>query len=221
MIKPLLNYINLETGKWMAIHYPDYLPVKLKLKKGAFVTRSVFSKSVGDKCRVSILLEGDQSNSYLWALIYWTADGDSIADLDELGSEEILDSKGWMQLTDERLVADDLPFDDRRLLIVEEPSLELQSTAIAEWKKTEIYSKSRELLAKQMRKKNPLVTDEEIDAEDMKGIKVTYTLWQAIDEVLILSEQDLSHASDFLLKKIFYLIEKYAIPFLEIKLRNN
>lgn len=153
MIKPLLNYINLETGKWMAIHYPDYLPVKLKLKKGAFVTRSVFSKSVGDKCRVSILLEGDQSNSYLWALIYWTADGDSIEDLDELGSEEIFDSKGWMQLTDERLVADDLPFDGRRLLIVEEPSLELQSTAIAEWKKTEIYSKSRELLAKQMRKK--------------------------------------------------------------------
>ena len=54
----------------------------------------------------------------------------------------------------------------------------------------------------------------------MKGIKVTYTIWKAIDEVMILSEQDLSQASDLLLKKIFYLVEKYAVPFLEMKLRN-
>jgi hypothetical protein len=73
------------------------------------------------------------------------------------------------------------------------------------------------MLARQMQKKNPMVSDDEIDAEDMKGIRVTFTTWTAIGEVMEFNDQELSEIAGPLLKKIFYLIEKYAIPFLEEK----
>jgi hypothetical protein len=116
MIRSILNYIKVETAKWMSDHNPDYLLVKQKSRSVTSSKHLVFCNRINDKHSAWILIGGESSSSFLWALIYWTTEGDSIEDLDNISTSEIIDSKGCMQLTDEQLVGDDLPWDGARLL---------------------------------------------------------------------------------------------------------
>jgi hypothetical protein len=131
------------------------------------------------------------------------------------GSKDSVPLTGGLQLTEKSLVGDDLPLDGRRLLVVEDPPVEVQDFAIGEWKKTEIYRKSRELLVQQMRRKNPSVSEQEIEAEQQRGSRVAFKTWGYIERAIELDEKLLSDTADPLLKKIFYLLEKYGLPFLD------
>lgn len=222
MIKALRNYVNVKLADWMAIYHPDFRKVKLKLSGTAYAGCNVFFKQANEKKKAWIVVGGDADSASLVALLCWSIDGyDWGKDWEKFDrwTETSHPSTGFVQLTDSVLVGDDLPLDGARLLCVADPSMELQNFALSEWKKTEIYRKSRELTATKMRAQNPQVTDEEIDQKKEKGLRALYSTWSAIADVVSLDDEILGKAVDPLLNsKLYYLLEKYGFEFLDKKL---
>ncbi len=134
-------------------------------------------------------------------------------------AEVISARRGWMHLMDEELIGDDIPGDGDNTLALGTPPLTLQQAAFDAWQNNDFYARERPLLGQQMRKKNPLVTDSEIEAELERSNRATFQCdWLAIERAIKFNEELLRQLTDGLLKKYFYLLEKYALPFLESKL---
>jgi hypothetical protein len=211
-----LNFIIENTAGWMSTEHTDFSLLKKGGKKGARKNITFVKRRDENRC-VWIKITGDNSETLL-VIIYWAQRGDSFDDLNNLSEEEANATRGWIQLMDSELIDDDLPFDGGRLLYLGDPPLEIVQAAIAEWHKTDIFTRERQLLALQMKKKNPAVTDEEIDAEQYRCHLISFQSWSAIEMALKLNEEQLKQVTDGLLRKIQYHLDKHALPFLETKL---
>ncbi len=201
----------------MADRHPDYRVEKRGGKAGA--RKSITFSKRSDEQRCGWIVIAGEDSDFLQATVCWTVQGDSLDDLDYEYAEDASAARGWLHLTDEQLVDDDLPPDGDRLLGLGDPPLALQQAAIAAWRTTDIFTRERQLLVQQVRKKNPAVTDEEIEAEQQRCNRATFQGWLAIEMALKLDEEQLRQVADVLLNKIFYLLDKYALPFLKTKVQ--
>lgn len=219
MIKTIRRYVFVEVEQWLAAKPLGFLKLRTKSKSPK---RIVFERVLDEKRRMWFEIEADEHSSF-HVFVYWTKEGKPASDVERDFFEGPIEHRcsGCIELADERLVGDDLPVDGERMFYIAEPPVEIQQEALAEWHKTSIYAKSREMLKKQMQRKNPAVSDAEVDEEQAKGDRVLFGLWQSIEENILISDAVLKASIGPLVEKIEYLFERYAIPTLDSLLQDN
>lgn len=213
MIQTIRKFMFAEMERWIATNYPSFKKLKTKSKSPK---RIVFERVWDERHRAWVEIEADEHSSFN-VFVYWTKEGKSIAEVERDFFTDAISTRlsGCIELSDKRLVGDDLPIDKNRIFYIAEPPLEIQLQALAEWQKSSIYAKSWEMLKKQMQRKNPGVSNAEVDEEQAKGDRVLFGLWQSIEENISISDDILKRSVGPLVSKIQYLCEKYAFPTLD------
>jgi len=223
MIKVIRKLLDAKIAAWFKSHHPEYKKAKLSLGHTGFSGCNVYLKELDAARKAWIVIGGSASSSSLTAVLYWTTEGVA---WDALGEWDTRKQKtppptGGVQLTEEPVVGNDLPLDGRRLLLVEEPPRALLDAAFDAYSRSELFQKVRAMTAKEMRQKNPAVSEREIDAAHLGESRRAFTTWWDVERNLTLDDAVLSPVLSPLLEKVVYLFETYGIPFLEARLASS
>ena len=215
MIKAFRKMLSADLTRWMNLTHSDFLKTKVKMSGTSWSGCDVFTKKGGNGRQAWIVLGGTSSESYITAVLYWTTEGTAWEDLRgwDPRIHPNIPKTGGLQLVDEALVGTDL-IDGSRLLEVSDPSLDLQRLAIAQSRDIELYQRVRQRTIADLRAKKTL-SEAEIEEYLNRADQLQFSTWEGIEKVMNIPDSCLETALSPVEGKIFYLIEKYGVPFLE------
>lgn len=223
MFAGLDAYCKEQMSRYLGERFPRFAKMKMKMT-GALAGADVYGWKLSEQ-RVAWFIFGGyrKGDCDIIADIVWTNTGKKLTDIDYIDWRtvpSVYPEDGACKLVHRAVVADD--FVENRAIEIAGPPKALQERALKNYGTSELFRKTVESRLQRVLKSNPALSLAEAQTlaveENMKGSRPFFKLWSKCAESLELNETEMEEATVAAMVKVFHLLEKFGIPFLEARL---